>query len=948
MIKRVGMPGAPAGHAQAAGMPGKRIGPRTGNPPGACASGWMYGRARKRGQRKGGTMTIRNLDPVLEPRSVAVFGATERPGAAATVVMTNLLAGGFEGPIWPVNPNRREVMGLPCHASAEALPETPDLAVIAAPPETTPGIIAALGAIGTKVAVLVGRWGGPWDALMPKVLEAARPSLLRVIGPGSFGVMVPARRLNASFSPATPEPGRLALVSQSGAIASSLTEWAVERGIGFSHVVSLGSMADVDLGDYLDLLAGDRATAGILLYLQSVKSPRKFMSAARSAARLKPVVAIKGGRYGAGALAAHLHTGTLVGSGVVADAALRRAGVLRVEGLRELFEAAEIMGRFRPLRRGRLAIATNAGAAGVLAVDRLMDVGGELAALSPETGAALDAVVPDGRGSSNPVDIEGDAGPERYLAALDALSADPGVDALLAMHSPTGFSEPLTVAEAVAGCLDRGTLRSKPVLSCWLGGAAARAGRGVLQKAGVASYESPAPAAAAVRHLTDWGRAQAALLLVPDRGEVDALGMPVGAQERVAAALAPAAAEGRRLLDGSESKEVVAAYGVPFVEVRVAASPEDVAREAAQLLARVEAVAVKLLSYDIPHKSEVGGVVLDRESPEAAAAAARAIAARVAERRPDARIHGFLVQPMLRRSGAIEVIAGIGRDEIFGPVIVFGAGGTAVEALRDTAVALPPLDLALAAELMGRTRVGAALAVRPEAQGDAIRRVLVALSYLTEDFPCIRGVDVNPLLVSGSGAVAVDALVEIEPGEVDRRGPNPDLVIRPYPAAWTREVELKGERYTFRAIRPTDAFLYPDFLKRLDSEAIRMRFLAPRRNFPEDMGLRLSQLDYDREMAFVAIAEDGSLAAVSRLSASPGREVAEYALVVRSDLAGRGLGTAILSHLIDYARAEGLHRLEGAVLRENRGMLGLITRLGFRVAPDPDDMELMATWLDLE
>lgn len=892
-------------------------------------------------------MTIRNLDPLLETRSIAVFGATERSGAAGMVVMRNLLAGGFEGPIWPVNPNRREVMGVPCHESAGALPGTPDLAVITAPPETVPGIVAALGARGTKIAVLVGRSGGPWDAVMPKVLAAARPSLLRLIGPGSAGMAVPSLGLNASLSPAMPGPGRLALLSQSGAIASTLTDWAAERGIGFSHVASLGTMADVDMGDYLDLLAGDRRTAVILLYLETVPAPRKFISAARSAARLKPVVAIKGGRYGAGALAASLHTGALVGSGVAAAAALRRAGVLRVVGLTELFEAAEIMGRFRPLRRGRLAIATNAGAAGVLAVDRLMDVGGELATLSETTGEALDRVVPIRPGSSNPVDIEGDATPERYLAALEALAADQGVDALLAMHAPTGFSDPVEVAEAVADRVERGTLHGKPVLSCWLGGAGARAGRAVLQKADVASYDAPATAAAAVRHLTNWGRAQAALLLVPDRGD-NALGTPSGAEAKVAAVLAPAAAEGRRLLLEPEANAIVAAYGIPIAETRVAATPEEVAREAADLLGGAEAVAVKLLSRDIAHKSEVGGVVLDRETADAAAVAARMIAGRLAERRPGARLDGFLVQPMLRRSDAIEVIAGIGRDEVYGPMIVFGAGGTAVEALRDTAVALPPLDLALAGELKGRTRVGAAIAARPEAQGEAVRQVLVALSHLTEDFPCIRGIDINPLLVSATGAVALDALVEIEPGEAGRRGPNPDFVIRPYPAAWTREVELEGACYTLRAIRPTDAYLYRAFIDRLDPDAIRMRFLAPRQNFPDELGLRLTQLDYDRDMAFVAIAGDGSLAAVARLSAAPGREIAEYALMVRSDLGGRGLGTTILGHLIAYARAEGLKRLEGAVLRENRRMLALVSGLGFHVVPDVDDMELMTTWLDLE
>lgn len=893
-------------------------------------------------------MTIRNLHHALEPRSVALFGASERAGSPGAAVFANLLAGGFEGPIWPVNPKHRSLGGRPCYRDVAELPGAPDLAVIATPPRAVPEIVAALGARGTRAAVVIGTEAMD-EALRRRMLEAARPHLLRVIGPGSSGIVVPSLGLNAGLSATLARPGRLALVSQSGAIASALLDWAAGRGIGFSHVASLGGMADVDVGDYLNLLAVDRRTSGILLYLETVPAPRKFMSAARAAARLKPVVAIKAGRHHAGARAAMLHTGALAAAADVADAALRRAGVLRVLGLGELFEAAEIMGRFRPLSRGRLAIVTNGGGAGVLAVDRLMDVEGELAELAESTLAAIGADLGPRWTRSNPVDLDADAGPERYRAALAALGADAGVDAILAMYCPTGLSDPSAVARAVAGAVERGQIGGKPVLSCWLGGDKARGARSDLREAGIASYETPSAAAAAVRHLTDWGRAQAALLRVPDRGE-PALGTPEAAHARVAAILEAVADEGRRVLLESEANAILEAYGVPTVETRTARGPEAVAAAAETLLARADAVAVKLLSRDVVHKSEVGGVALNLDTAEAAAEAARAIVARLARLRPGARFDGFVVQPMVRRAMAEEVIAGIGRDRVFGPFILFGAGGLKVETVRDTAVALPPLEPDLAGDLVERTRIGRVLVARSQ-EGEpgmaALRGVLVALSNLTEDFPCIVGLDINPLLADADGVVAVDAGLEIEPGDVERRGPNPDFAIRSYPAAWTREITLNGETYVFRAIRPTDAFLYPAFLERLDPEAIRMRFLAPRRHFPDEMGLRLTQLDYDRDMAFVAIDPDGDLAGVARMASDPDRDTAEYALIVRSDLGGRGLGRALLGHLIEYARAEGLQRLEGAILAENKAMIGLVSKLGFSLWSDPEDRSVVDSRLDL-
>lgn len=895
-------------------------------------------------------MTIRNLDRASHPRSVAVIGASERPGSVGAVVMGNILRGGFDGPVWPVNPEWDSVMGRPCFAGAADLPAVPDLAVIATPPEAVPGIIADLGARGCRLAVVVTTGLTVENGLRQAMLDAARPHLLRVIGPSSTGLILPAARLNASFIQIGAASGSLALLSQSGAIAASLVDWAAVRGIGFSQVVSLGDMADVDVGDYLDLLAGDGRTRAVLIYLESVPSARKFLSAARALSRMKPVIAIKAGRSVQAARAAATHTGVLSGADDVVEAALRRAGILRVRGLSELFSAAETVSRFRPLDRARLGIVTNAGGAGVLAVDRLAEGAGGLADLSEETLARLGAEMPGNWSRGNPVDIVGDAPAARYVAGLEAVAADPGVDVVLVMSCPTGFTPPSEVAQAVAGVVRKGMIGGKPVLSCWLGGASAAAARSILRAAGVASYDNPATAVAAVGHLTNWGRAQAALTRVPHRALEGAEGAtPSGARARVAAIFEHAAGEGRSILTEPEAKAALSAYGIPVPEIRVARDPEEAGRIAAEMLAGGGKLVAKVLSHDITHKSDVGGVVLGISTAEQAEGATQGIALRLAAAMPEARLDGFALQPMIARADAQELILGVSHDPVFGPVILFGSGGIAVEVLRDTAIALPPLDTGLAADLVAQTRVSALLAGyrgRAAADGGAIQGALIALSHMIEDFPCLRAVDVNPLLADQHGVMALDARIEFDPGDMVRSGPNPDMAIRPYPIGWERELSTRDGVYLIRPILPSDAILYPAFHAHLSAEDIRRRFMAPRR-FSQAHDLRQTQLDYDREMAFVALTPEGALAGVSRLSCDPDRGMAEYALLVRSDLNGRGLGRALMGQLIDYARAEGIGRLEGMVLAGNKGMLGLIGKLGFSVEPDPDDGAVVISHLPL-
>ncbi|BCH33315.1 N-acetyltransferase [Mesorhizobium sp. L-8-10] len=892
-------------------------------------------------------MTVRNLEFAAHPGSVAVYGASTREGSVGATVMRNIVEGGFEGEIWPVNPKYREVAGRRCYARTSALPYAPDLGVIVTPPETVPGIVRELGEKGTRAAVVITAGLTAGNGLRQAMLDAAKPYLFRIIGPNTLGLMIPPVKLNAGFGHMPAQPGGLALLSQSGAIVTSLVDWAAENNVGFSQIVSLGDMADVDVGDYLDLLARDGKTRAILLYLETIPNPRKFMSAARAAARLKPVIAIKSGRHEQAAKAAATHTGALSGADRVVDAALARAGILRVHGLGELFDAAETTALFRPLQRSRVAIVTNGGGAGVLAVDQLIDCKGELAELAPATIERLDVSLPPTWSRANPIDIIGDATPERYRAAVEAAAADPGTDALLVMNCPTGLASPTEAAAAVATLTKNGMIGGKPVLTCWLGGRTARQGRQILQDAGVPSYETPDYAATAVSYLTDWARAQTALMRVPSSRSEDV----ACDREAVLAIFRQAAKEGRRMLTEPEAKAAIAAYSIPVPETIVARSPAEAGRAAARLLERNRKVVVKLLSKAISHKSDVGGVVLDIETAATAEEAAGLIRSRVASHAPDADMEGYAIQPMIARKHAQELILGMSRDPIFGPVILFGAGGVAVEVMDDTAIALPPLDDVLAGDLISRTRIGRLLAGfrdRKPANMGAIATALNGLSQIIVDFPCIVGMDINPLLADVDGVIALDARVEIDPGAVETPGPNPGLAIRPYPAGWEQEHSAKGVRYLIRPIKPADFALYPDFFAKVSPEDIRLRFLGARKQFPDDMLKRLTQLDYDREMAFVALeADSGAAAGIGRLACDPDHEVAEYALLVRSDLQGQGLGWALLKRLIDYARADGISRIEGIILSENEKMLGMARELGFVVRHHADEGGVSLATLDL-
>ena len=884
-------------------------------------------------------MSIRHLDFLFDPASVAVFGASLRPASVGATVWRNLHTG-YKGRLFGVNPKYASLDGVTLYASVASLPEAPELAVICTPPATVPGLIAELGARGTRAAVVVT--AGLDAAQKQAMLDAAKPYLLRILGPNGIGMLAPHIGLNASFAHTDALPGELAFVSQSGALLTAMLDFARSRRIGFSLLASLGEHADVDFGDVLDVLATDAKTRAILLYIESIEAPRKFMSAARSAARNKPVIVVKSGRSAQGQRAAASHTGALAGSDIVYDAAIARAGMLRVDSLQELFLAAETLTRFRSNTGSELAILTNGGGAGVMAADAAAQVGVTLAELSAATLARLDATMPPNWSHGNPVDIIGDAPAQRYVDALEALLADPQAGAVLFVQAPTAIVPSLDVAQALAPIASRTPPR---VMGCWLGDGSAAPARAVFREAGIAGYDTPEEAVRAFAMLTTYRRNQAQLIETPPAA---AAGEPVDA-EGARRIVMQALAQGRSMLDEVEAKAVLAAYRIPVVETRrCGASPDEAASAAAAI---GFPVALKILSPDISHKSDVGGVCLNLVGEALVRDAARTMLERVHELRPQAHVDGFSVQAMVRRPHATELIVGASVDATFGPVILFGQGGTAVEVLADRAVALPPLNVPLARALVARTRVARLLAGwrdTPPANADALHAALVAVSQLLADIPQLAELDINPLIANDEGVIALDARIRVS-AQAPAGAAN--FAIRPYPQQLVETVAWNGQTLTLRPIRPEDEAQHLEFLSHLDPEDVRLRVFYSRRSIEHSELARLTQIDYAREMAFLATTTDADgqerTLGVARAVADPDNVEAEFGIIVRSELKGRGLGELLLAKLIRTLREQGTQRLVATVLAENNRMLELARDLGFRDDPSRREPGTRAIALDL-
>ncbi|HMI16595.1 MAG TPA: acetate--CoA ligase family protein, partial [Bradyrhizobium sp.] len=788
-----------------------------------------------------------------------MIGASPRQGSVGRAILHNIRKAGFKGEFGLVNTHYADIDGIAAVGSLGKLPFVPELVVITAPAAAVAGIIDEAGKLGTAGALIIPAGLGHGAGSLADAAErAAQKHGMRLIGPNCLGVMMPAANLNASFSAHMPVAGNLALISQSGAIAAGMVDWAAQRGVGFSGIVSIGDQLDVDIADLLDYYAMDGKTRAILLYVESIKDARKFMSAARAAARIKPVVVVKSGRMAQGAKAAATHTGALAGSDAVYDAAFRRAGILRVSDLRELFDCAETLGRVESPPGKRLAILTNGGGIGVLAVDRLVELGGIPAAITPATREKLDAVLPPTWSGSNPVDIVGDADPARYAAALEVLLADASNDAILVMNVQTAIASADDIAATVTDAVGRYRQQhrgfAKPVLAVWVG-ADQKIGD-LLSGAGIPNYPTEDDAVRGFMHLVQHREVVATLAQVPPAMPSAFIPDIDAARQIVSTALA----DGRQWLDPVEIKQLLEAYEIAMVETFAAADAEQAVVHASAIFAQGATVVLKIMSRDIVHKSDVGGVVLNLTTPDAVRSATADILARAKALRPEARIAGVIVQAMMVRPKARELILGLADDPTFGTVVVFGRGGTAVEIINDKALALPPLDLQLARDLIERTRVSRLLrAYRdvPAVKPDAVALVLVKLAQLAADIPEIRELDINPLLADEAGVLAVDARVAV--GSVDRkfRGSGPaNFAVRPYPSQWQRHLEVKdGWRVLARPIRPEDEPVIHEFLRHVTSHDLRLRFFAPMKEFTHEFIARLTQLDYARAMAFVAFDE---------------------------------------------------------------------------------------------
>jgi acetyltransferase len=876
-------------------------------------------------------MSSRNLEYLLAPHSVALIGASDRPQSVGAKVVRNLLAGGFDGPIWPVNRRHDLVAGRPAYHTVADLPETPELAVICTPAPGVPGIITELGERGTRAAIVIS---AGFDAPAPgggtlqnAMLAAAKPYKLRILGPNCVGMLLPRIGLNASFAHTQALRGNLAFIAQSGALTTAMLDWARTMNVGFSCFLSLGNASDVDFGDLLDVLCLDPHTHAILLYVESITAARKFMSAGRAAARNKPVIVVKAGRRAEGAKAAASHTGALAGADDVYDAAFRRAGMLRVNTTRDLFDAAETLARMKPLSGERLAIVSNGGGPAVMATDALIAGEGELAKLCAETIARLDTVLPANWSHGNPVDIVGDAPAQRYVDALDRVLADPCSDAALLIHAPTAIVPSADIARAVIESLVN---VRQPVLTCWMGGEGVQDAQRLCVAAGVPTYSTPEEAVGAFLQAVNYRRNQHQLMEVPSS-------IPesyVPQTDRVRALIASVLAQGRRILTEPEAKDVLAAYGIPVVATRTANSVAQ-AGDVAEAIGFP--IALKILSPDISHKSDVGGVALDLGSRAEVERAAGEMLTRCRKERPDAKLEGFSVQTMIERPHARELIAGMTVDPTFGPVILFGQGGIDVEITADKAIALPPLNTTLAAEVISRTQVRRRLAAyrdRPAVDMRALEYALVQLAQLTVDIAELVELDINPLLADEQGVIALDARIRVEPAKcrsADR------LAIRPYPKELEETVHWSGRTVTLRPLRPEDFPQQREFLKHVTPQDMQTRFFRALRELPDTELAYLTQIDYERAMAFIA---EGTSAGggretlgVARAHADADNTNAEFAILVRSDLKAHGLGSLLLEKLIRYCRDRGILRLTGDVLAANTAMLRLATLLGFSVEP---------------
>jgi acetyltransferase len=881
------------------------------------------------------------LDRLFAPKAIAVFGASARKNAVGARLYQNLLDAGFPGPVYPVNPKYPELHGKTCYPTIRAINDNIDLAVITTPASTVPEIIHECGEHGVRAAIVIsagfGEANGAGAHLQEQLLQEAARYRMRIMGPNCLGLIRPEKHLNATFSKNMAQPGPLALVSQSGALCTAILDWAAPRNIGFSTVVSLGSASDIDFGDVLDYLALDPATQSILLYIEGIGDARGFMSGLRAAARLKPVVVVKVGRHGEGSRAVISHTGALVGSDDVFDAALQRAGAVRAMTIEQLFSAAQLLATHNRVKGNRLAIVTNGGGPGVMATDRAIDLGLTLAQFDESTVQALNKLLPEHWSHGNPVDILGDATEQRYEGAVRACLQDNNVDGVVVMLTPQAMTEPTLAARAL---IDAGKDRHKPLLACWMGESQVEEAWNLFAEHKIPSFPTPEASVEAFSYLANYHRNQLLLLQAPaplaKRSAPDA----EGAQLIIDGVLA----EHRTILTGLESKALLTAFGIP-VTTAIEAHSANEALVAAESLGFP--VAMKISAPQLSHKSDVGGVRLNINDAHAVRNTYNAMVNTVQKQHPGSQIRGVTVEKMVTSPNGRELIIGIIRDPVFGPVISFGSGGTAVEVQRDRAVALPPLNTFIARNLVDNTRVAKLLGEfrnLPAINMHALIQVLLRVSEIACELPRIQELDINPVVADDKGVIALDARIVINP-HLTQLKPYDHMAIHPYPAHLQTRWQLSdGTDINIRPIRPEDAEIEQAFVRDLSPKAKYFRFMQALRELTPEMLIRFTQIDYDREMAFIAVLEqDGKEleVGVARYATNPDGESCEFALVVDDEWQHKGIGSRLMTILMTTAKARGFKTMEGEILADNRQMLNLVDHLGFSTSVSAEDAHIV-------
>jgi acetyltransferase len=901
--------------------------------------------ARKKSKRH----TNQPLDVFFSPKTVAVIGATEHPGSVGRTLLWNLVTSPFGGTVYPVNPKRPSVLGVKAYTSVSAIPEQVDLAVIATPPPSIPGIIHECGESGVRAAIVITAGfkeiGPEGAALERQLLEAAQAADIRVIGPNCLGVMSPLTGLNATFATTIARPGSVGFISQSGALCTAVLDWSLKEMVGFSAFVSVGSMVDVGWGDLIYHLGNDPKTKSIVIYMESIGNARSFLSAAREVALNKPIIVIKPGRSAAAAKAAASHTGALTGSDEVLEAAFRRSGVLRVNNIADLFYMAEVLSKQPSPKGPRLTIVTNAGGPGVLATDALIMGGGELAELSPESIEAYNAVLPSTWSHNNPVDIIGDASPERYAQALEIAAKDPNSDGMLVILTPQSMTDPTRIAEQLKPLAKQ---EGKPVLASWMGGLNVAAGEEILNRANIPTFPYPDTAARAFNYMWRYSYNLRSLYETPAMPEDSAGWMPD--RKLVGDIIQRSRGESRTILTEFESKQVLAAYGIPVAQTIIATDAAAAVKAAGQI---GFPVVLKIYSETITHKTDVGGVQLNLGSAEAVDRAFKAIQTSVTEKVGAEHFQGVTVQPMVKLKDAYELIIGSSLDPQFGPVLLFGTGGQLVEVFKDRALALPPLNTTLARRMMEQTKIYKALkGVRGRKPVDlqALEVLMVRFSALVAEQRWIKEIDINPLLASPDGLIALDARVVVHGPEVSLEQ-IPKTAIRAYPtryqSAWTAK---DGTAVTIRPIRPEDEPAMVRFHETLSERSVYLRYFhlmnLEQRTTHERL-TRICFIDYDREMALVAERHnpetgESEILAVGRMMKIHGTHEAEVAVLVSDKWQGRGLGTELLARLLTVGADEKLSRLVADILPDNPGVMRICEKLGFSLKHSLEDQVVHA------